>query len=78
MDSGVRVGWKVSVGKNAGKCVEGRPAMVYSLKTVQVRGRREAELEVKEIKMFSSGITIDIIKNERDVLDLKPENPVCF
>lgn len=41
-----------------------RPAMLYSLETVEARRRRAAELEGNEMKMFSSGITIDIIKNE--------------
>lgn len=39
--------------------------MLYSLETVEVRRRGAAELEGKEIKMFSSRITIDIIKNDQ-------------
>lgn len=41
-----------------------RPAMLYSSETVEVRRRRAAELEGKEMKMFSSEITIDMIKHE--------------
>ncbi|MGL4877156.1 hypothetical protein, partial [Paraclostridium dentum] len=44
-----------------------RPAMLYSLETVALRKRQEAELEVAELKMlrFSLGGTrLDRIRNE--------------